>query len=182
MKIRKAEFKVLKDKPIAEQEQLQIFSLAPTSEDGKSGEVIMKIKRLLDPKEKEVTIQNDEKRKGQKVKVTDYKAIVEVLEGKLASVKEKEKVKVPGVGVVEVPKILDAIDEEIILDLQRQSNYEFLKEKLDNGIIELDKPYAFEYAVKLSNSRYSYYIRAIYAVEVEGEEEGENNGNSNTNQ
>ncbi len=46
-----------------------------------------------------------------------------MLEGKLASVKEKEKVKVPGIGVVEVPKVLDAIDEEIILDLQRQSNY-----------------------------------------------------------
>ncbi len=72
MKVKKASFKVLKDKPLAQQEQLQIFSLAPTSEDGKSGEVIMKIKRLLDPKEKEVTIQNDEKRKGQKVKVTDY--------------------------------------------------------------------------------------------------------------
>jgi len=175
MKVRKASFKVLKDKPLAQQEQLQIFSLAPTSEDGKSGEVIMKIKRLLDPKEKEVTIQNDEKRKGQKVKVTDYKAIVEVLEGKLASVKEKEKVKVPGIGVVEVPKVLDAIDEEIILDLQRQSNYDFLKEKIDQGIIQLDTPYAFEYAVKLSNSRYSYYIRAIYSVE---ESEEESNGNS----
>ncbi len=56
MKVKKASFKVLKDKPLAQQEQLQIFSLAPTSEDGKSGEVIMKIKRLLDPKEKEVTI------------------------------------------------------------------------------------------------------------------------------
>jgi hypothetical protein len=178
MKVKKASFKVLKDKPIAQQEQLQIFSLAPTSEDGKSGEVIMKIKRLLDPKEKEVTIQNDEKRKGQKVKVTDYKAIVEVLEGKLASVKEKEKVKVPGIGVVEVPKVLDAINEEIILDLQRQSNYDFLKEKLDQGIIQLDTPYAFEYAVKLSNSRYSYYIRAIYSVETEGESEEESNGNA----
>jgi len=176
MKVKKASFKVLKDKPLAQQEQLQIFSLAPTSEDGKSGEVIMKIKRLLDPKEKEVTIQNDEKRKGQKVKVTDYKAIVEVLEGKLASVKEKEKVKVPGIGVVEVPKVLDAINEEIILDLQRQSNYDFLKEKLDQGIIQLDTPYAFEYSVKLSNSKYSYYIRAIYSVETEGEEES--NGNS----
>ncbi len=70
MKVKKASFKVLKDKPVAQQEQLQIFSLAPTSEDGKSGEVIMKIKRLLEPREREVTIQNDEKRKGQKAKIT----------------------------------------------------------------------------------------------------------------
>ncbi len=169
MKVKKASFKVLKDKPVAQQEQLQIFSLAPTSEDGKSGEVIMKIKRLLEPREREVTIQNDEKRKGQKAKITDYRAIVEVLDGKLASIKEKEKVKVPGVGVVEVPKIVDAVDGEIILDLQRQSNYEFLKEKIEQGIIQLDTPYAFEYAVKLSGSKYSYYIKAIYNVE-EGDE------------
>jgi len=174
MNIRKATFKIVKDKPIAQQDQLQVFSLAPTSEDGKSGEVVMKIKRLLEPREREVVIQNDEKRKGQKVKVTDYRAIVEVLDGKLASIKEKEKVKVPGVGVVEVPKIVDAVDGEIILDLQRQSNYEFLKEKLEQGIIQLDTPYAFEYTVKLSGSKYSYYIKAIYNVE-EGDEMDEIN-------
>ena len=167
MNIRKATFKIVKDKPIAQQDQLQVFSLAPTSEDGKSGEVVMKIKRLLEPREREVVIQNDEKRKGQKVKVTDYRAIVEVLDGKLASIKEKEKVKVPGVGIVEVPKTVDSTDEEIILDLQRQSNYEFLKEKLDQGIIQLDIPYAFEYAIKLSGSKYSYYIKAIYSVEMD---------------
>jgi len=172
--IRKATFKIVKDKPIAQQDQLQVFSLAPTSEDGKSGEVVMKIKRLLEPREREVVIQNDEKRKGQKVKVTDYRAIVEVLDGKLASIKEKEKVKVPGVGIVEVPKTVDATDEEIILDLQRQSNYEFLKEKLDQGVIQLDTPYAFEYTVKLSGSKYSYYIKAIYSVQ-EGDEMDEIN-------
>jgi len=172
--IRKATFKIVKDKPIAQQDQLQVFSLAPTSEDGKSGEVVMKIKRLLEPREKEVVIQNDEKRKGQKVKVTDYRAIVEVLDGKLASIKEKEKVKVPGVGIVEVPKTVDSTDEEIILDLQRQSNYEFLKEKLDQGVIQLDTPYAFEYTVKLSGSKYSYYIKAIYSVQ-EGDEMDEIN-------
>ncbi len=69
MNVRKATFKIVKDKPIAQQDQLQVFSLAPTSEDGKSGEVVMKIKRLLEPREREVVIQNDEKRKGQKVKV-----------------------------------------------------------------------------------------------------------------
>ncbi|MFP3203557.1 MAG: hypothetical protein RXR43_15490 [Sulfolobus sp.] len=174
MNVRKASFKILKDKPVAQQEQLQVFSLAPTSEDGKSGEVIMKIKRLLDPREREVVIQNDEKRKGQKVKIMDYRAIVEVLDGKLASVKEKEKVKVPGVGVVEVPKIIDAIDGEIILDLQRQSNYDFLKEKIEQGVIQLDTPYAFDYTVKLSGSKYSYYIKAIYNVE-EGDEMDETN-------
>ena len=174
MNIRKATFKIVKDKPIAQQDQLQVFSLAPTSEDGKSGEVVMKIKRLLEPREKEVVIQNDEKRKGQKVKVTDYRAIVEVLDGKLASIKEKEKVKVPGVGIVEVPKTVDSTDEEIILDLQRQSNYEFLKEKLDQGVIQLDTPYAFEYTVKLSGSKYSYYIKAIYSVQ-EGDEMDEIN-------
>ena len=174
MNVRKATFKIVKDKPIAQQDQLQVFSLAPTSEDGKSGEVVMKIKRLLEPREKEVVIQNDEKRKGQKVKVTDYRAIVEVLDGKLASIKEKEKVKVPGVGIVEVPKTVDSTDEEIILDLQRQSNYEFLKEKLDQGVIQLDTPYAFEYTVKLSGSKYSYYIKAIYSV-YEGDEMDEIN-------
>lgn len=167
MNVRKATFKILKDKPIAQQEQLQVFSLAPTSEDGKFGQVVMKIKRLLEPREREVTIQNDEKRKGQKVKIVDYKAIVEVLDGKLASFKEKEKVKVPGIGVVEVPKVIEPTDEEIMLDLQRQSNYEFLAEKLEQGIIQLDTPYAFEYAVKLSGSKYSYYIKAIYNVEEE---------------
>jgi len=172
--IRKATFKIVKDKPIAQQDQLQVFSLAPTSEDGKSGEVVMKIKRLLETREREVVIQNDEKRKGQKVKVTDYRAIVEVLDGKLASIKEKEKVKVPGVGIVEVPKTVDSTDEEIILDLQRQSNYEFLKEKLDQGVIQLDTPYAFEYTVKLSGSKYSYYIKAIYSVQ-EGDEMDEIN-------
>jgi hypothetical protein len=172
--IRKATFKIVKDKPIAQQDQLQVFSLAPTSEDGKSGEVVMKIKRLLEPREREVVIQNDEKRKGQKVKVTDYRAIVEVLDGKLASIKEKEKVKVPGVGIVEVPKTVDSTDEEIILDLQRQSNYEFLKEKLDQGVIQLDIPYAFEYTVKLSGSKYSYYIKTIYSVQ-EGDEMDEIN-------
>jgi len=172
--IRKATFKIVKDKPIAQQDQLNIFSLAPTSEDGKSGEVVMKIKRLLEPREREVVIQNDEKRKGQKVKVTDYRAIVEVLDGKLASIKEKEKVKVPGVGIVEVPKTVDATDEEIILDLQRQPNYEFLKEKLDQGVIQLDTSYAFEYTVKLSGSKYSYYIKAIYSVQ-EGDEMDEIN-------
>ena len=174
MNIRKATFKIVKDKPIAQQDQLQVFSLAPTSEDGKSGEVVMKIKRLLETREREVVIQNDEKRKGQKVKVTDYRAIVEVLDGKLASIKEKEKVKVPGVGIVEVPKTVDSTDEEIILDLQRQSNYEFLKEKLDQGVIQLDTPYAFEYTVKLSGSKYSYYIKAIYSVQ-EGDEMDEIN-------
>ena len=174
MNVRKATFKIVKGKPIAQQDQLQVFSLAPTSEDGKSGEVVMKIKRLLETREREVVIQNDEKRKGQKVKVTDYRAIVEVLDGKLASIKEKEKVKVPGVGIVEVPKTVDSTDEEIILDLQRQSNYEFLKEKLDQGVIQLDTPYAFEYTVKLSGSKYSYYIKAIYSVQ-EGDEMDEIN-------
>ncbi len=53
--------------------------------------------------------------------------------------------------------------------MQRQSNYEFLKEKIEQGVIQLDTPYAFEYAVKLSGSKYSYYIKAIYNVE-EGDE------------
>lgn len=167
--VRKAGFKVNKDKPLAKQESLLMFSLAPTSEDGKSGEVVMKIKRLLEPKEREVTIQNDEKRKGQKAKVTDYRAIVEVLAGKLASIKEKERVKIPGVGLVEVPKVIDAseVEGEIILDLQKLSNYEFIKEKLEQEVIRLDTPYDFEYTVKMSNSKYSYYIKAIYPVEVE---------------
>lgn len=166
--IKKAGLKVNKEKPLAQQENLQIFSLAPTSDDGKSGDVVMKIKRILEPREREITIQNDEKRKGQKAKITDYRVIVEVIEGKLASIKEKEKVKIPGVGLVEVPKVVDAsnVESEIILDLQKQSNYEFLKEKLEQGIIQVDVPYDFEYTVKLSNSKYSYYIRAIYPVEI----------------
>jgi len=164
MNVRKANFKIIKDKPVAQQGQLQIYGLAPTSEDGKSGEVVMKIKRLLEPREREITIQNDEKRKGQKVKVMDYRAIVEVLDGKLVSIKEKEKVKVPGVGIVEVPKIIDPIEEEIILDLQRPTNYEFLKEKLDQGIIQLNTIYAFEYSVRLTGSKYNYYIKEIYNV------------------
>lgn len=165
--VRKAGIKVNKDKPIAKQESLQLFSLAPTSEDGKSGEVIMKIKRLLEPREREIVIQNDEKRKGQKAKVTDYRAVVEVIEGKLASIKEKEKVKIPGVGLVEVPKVVDAstVSGEIILDLQKRGNYEFLKEKLEQGIIQTDVPYDFEYSVKLANSKYSFYIKAIYPVD-----------------
>ncbi|BBL46101.1 hypothetical protein [Metallosphaera sedula] len=167
--VRKANFKVVKDKPIATQEVLQIFGLAPTSDDGKSGEVIMRIKRLLEPREREVTIQNDEKRKGQKVKITDYRVIVEVLDGRLASIKEKEKVKVPGIGIVEVPRTIDSskVEGEIILDLQRQSNHDFLKDKLEQGVIQLDTPYAFEYNVKLSGSKYNYYMKAIYSVEMD---------------
>ncbi len=58
--------------------------------------------------------------------------------------------------------------------MQRQSNYEFLKEKLDQGVIQLDTPYAFEYTVKLSGSKYSYYIKTIYSVQ-EGDEMDEIN-------
>lgn len=160
-------------KEIDQRQPSLILKLAPTSEDGTSGEAIIEFEGLLEPKEITGTTKD-----GKSFKTTRYEMLFKPIEGAFLDVINKQEVpkKDPKTGRVIgkelLPKVYNADElndlmkqrgnEYAILRLS-QGNYEFIRKNMNAGKVNKGDIIKLAYTIGANGS---VTVRKIFRAEV----------------